>query len=187
MVNCPTCGIEVENEKFCPNCGSAIEKQNNSFNNSSNTKFCSNCGSEIDMLAELCPKCGVNQNSQNNVKNTKFCSNCGSEIDFKAEICPKCGVRQSSSTGFSSEKNVWVAVLLSLLVVGLGHFYLGLPKKGAMLLILTIISWILIVAVIGIILYPLILIYGVYDVYTSAVALSEGKHVEDELFGGKFL
>ena len=182
MVRCPTCGNEVENEKFCPNCGTAIIKQNNTTNN----KFCSNCGEEIDVLAEICPKCGVKQNLRANVKSTKYCSNCGSEIDFNAEICPKCGVRQSSA-GFSSEKNVWVAVLLSLLLVGLGHFYLGLPKKGAMLLILTIISLFLVVAFIGIILYPLLLIYGVYDVYNSAVALSEGKHVEDELFGGNFL
>lgn len=115
----------------------------------------------------------------------KFCSNCGSQIDEKAEICPKCGVRQFNVNS-SSEKNVWVAVLLSLLIVGLGHFYLGLPKKGAMLLILTVISWILIAVFIGIILYPLLLIYGVYDAYQSAVALSEGRYVEDELFGGKF-
>ena len=73
------------------------------------------------------------------------------------------------------------------MIVGLGQFYLGLPKKGALLLILTIISWILIAFVIGIILYPLILIYGIYDAYTSAVAISEGKYVEDELFGGKFI
>lgn len=182
MVNCPTCGSEVNNENFCPNCGTAIPKQDVL----PNTKFCSNCGGKIDVNAELCPKCGVRQTSNNNAKTTKYCSNCGSEIDFKAEICPKCGVRQSGPST-SSDKNVWVAVLLSLLIVGLGHFYLGLPKKGAILLILTIICWILIAFVIGVILYPLILIYGVYDVYKSAVALSEGRHVEDELFGGKFL
>lgn len=147
---------------FCPSCGSEV----------GNAKFCQNCGSAIE---------------QNSSPNSKFCSNCGSEIDYKAEICPKCGVRQVSVSSQSSEKNVWVAVLLSLLIVGLGQFYLGLPKKGALLLILTIISWILIAFVIGIILYPLILIYGIYDAYTSAVAISGGKHVEDELFGGKFI
>ena len=103
---------------FCPSCGSEV----------GNAKFCQNCGSAIE---------------QNSSPNSKFCSNCGSEIDYKAEICPKCGVRQVSVSSQSSEKNVWVAVLLSLLIVGLGQFYLGLPKKGALLLILTIISWIL--------------------------------------------
>ena len=181
MVNCPVCGSEASDEKFCQNCGSAIGKQNVSSNNQ-NTKFCTNCGSEIDVNAELCPKCGVKQSVNQTTPQTKYCSNCGSEIDFKAEICPKCGVRQSGVTGNSSDKNVWVAVLLSLLLVGLGHFYLGLPKKGAMLLIITIVCFILIVAFIGLILYPLVLIYGVYDVYVSAVALSEGKYVEDKLF-----
>ena len=147
---------------FCPSCGNEV----------GDAKFCRNCGSAIE---------------QNSSPNSKFCSNCGSEIDYKAEICPKCGVRQVGVSSQSSEKSVWVAVLLSLLIVGLGQFYLGLPKKGALLLILTIISWILIAFVIGIILYPLILIYGIYDAYTSAVAISEGKHVEDELFGGKFI
>lgn len=148
MAFCPVCGKEVGNEKFCSNCGSAIENDDASSYDS---------------------------------QNSKFCSNCGSQIDFKAEICPKCGVRQSSS--ISSEKNVWIAVLLSLLIVGLGHFYLGLPKKGALFLIMTIISWVLIAAVIGIVLYPLVIIYGIYDVYRSAIALSEGKQVEDTLFG----
>lgn len=148
MAICPVCGKEVGNEKFCSNCGSAIENDDASSYDS---------------------------------QNSKFFSNCGSQIDFKAEICPKCGVRQSLS--ISSEKNVWIAVLLSLLIVGLGHFYLGLPKKGALFLIMTIISWVLIAAVIGIVLYPLVIIYGIYDVYRSAIALSEGKQVEDTLFG----
>ena len=148
MAFCPVCGKEVGNEKFCSNCGSAIENDDA---------------------------------PSYNPQNSKFCSNCGSQIDVKAEICPKCGVRQSSS--ISSEKNVWIAVLLSLLIVGLGHFYLELPKKGALFLIMTIISWVLIAAVIGIVLYPLVIIYGIYDVYRSAIALSEGKQVEDTLFG----
>lgn len=181
MVNCPVCGNDVGDEKFCPNCGSAIEKQN-VLSDNQNIKFCTNCGSEIDVNAELCPKCGVRQSVNQTTSQTKYCSNCGSEIDFKAEICPKCGVRQSGLPGISSEKNVWFAVLLSLLLVGLGHFYLGLPKKGAMLLIITIICFMLIFVAIGIILYPLVLIYGIYDVYQSAVALSEGRHVEDKLF-----
>ena len=181
MTICPVCGKEVGNEKFCSNCGSAIGNDDNSSGNPQNSKFCTNCGSQIDIMAEICPKCGVKQNSQGAVKDTKYCTNCGSEINFKAELCPNCGVRQTSSV--SSEKNVWVAVLLSLLIVGLGHFYLGLPKKGALLLIITVISWALIAVAIGIVLYPLVLIYGIYDVYQSAIALSEGRHVEDSLFG----
>ena len=144
--------------------------------------FCPNCGKDVGD-AKFCSKCGTTIGSEkSNAKTTKYCSNCASEIDINAEICPKCGVRQMNFSSQSSEKNVWLAVLLSLLIVGLGHFYLGLPKKGALLLIITIICWGLIAVFIGIILYPLVLIYGVYDVYKSAVAISEGRHVEDELF-----
>ena len=180
MVFCPTCGNDVGDAKFCSKCGSEITDADE---NSKKTKFCSNCGQSIDINAEICPNCGMGQNVGNAVaKTTKYCSNCAAEIDINAEICPRCGVRQMSSSFSSGEKNVWVAVVLSLLVVGLGHFYLGLPKKGAMLVILSVISWILIFVVIGIIIYPIVIIYGIYDVYKSAVALSEGRHVEDELF-----
>ena len=178
MAICSVCGKEVTNEKFCPNCGSAIDKDNSSSND--NNKFCTNCGSEIDAKAEICPKCGVKQHSAE--KTTKFCTNCGSEIDAKAEICPKCGVRQTSVFGSDSEKSVVLAIVLSLLMVGLGHFYLGLPKKGLLLIIITIVCWMLIFAVIGIILYPLVIIYGIYDVYKSAEAISQGQYVEDKLF-----
>lgn len=148
----------------CPVCGREVDGK----------KFCPNCGSAV--MEEEKPV-----DSQSKTE-TKYCSNCGAEIDIKAEICPKCGVRQSNINSQSSDKNVWVALVLSLLVVGLGHFYLGLPKKAIMLIVLTIVCWILIFFFIGIILYPLMLIYGVYDVYKSANAMVNGEYVEDKLF-----
>lgn len=172
MVICPTCGKEVDNEKFCPNCGSAISEQNNS----SNTKFCTNCGEEIDSRAELCPKCGVKQNLNNNIKTTKYCSNCGDEIDYNAEICPKCGVRQMSRSA-SSEKNEVLALVLSFLLPGLGHIYLGLTRKGLTLLIIAIVG-----AFLLFIPYIIAWVYGMYDSYQCAIALSEGRPVEDKLF-----
>lgn len=148
----------------CPVCGREVDGK----------KFCPNCGSAV--MEEEKPV-----DSQSKTE-TKYCSNCGAEIDIKAEICPKCGVRQSNINSQSSDKNVWVALVLSLLVVGLGHFYLGLPKKAIMLIVLTIVCWILIFFFIGIILYPLMLIYGVYDAYKSANAMANGEYVEDKLF-----
>lgn len=147
MVNCPVCGKEINDEKFCPNCGSAINNENIEHDNSLNNN------------------------------DSKYCSNCGSKIDFKAEICPKCGVRQTSHTFNSSEKNEILAIILSFFIPGLGHFYLGLPKKGIIILI---------IAVVGIFFffvpYIIIWIYGMYDSYKSAVALSQGQTVEDKLF-----
>lgn len=43
MTNCPVCGNSINDEKFCPKCGSEIKKQNNtnskSNNNNNNTTF----------------------------------------------------------------------------------------------------------------------------------------------------
>lgn len=147
MVSCPVCGNDVGNEKFCPNCGSAVDDENTVENNSSSTQ------------------------------NTKYCSNCGSEIDFKAEICPKCGVRQKSASVSSSEKNEVLAIILSFILPGLGHFYLGLPKKGIIILILSIVGIFLFI-------FPYLIVwaYGMYDAYKSATLIIQGQTVEDKLF-----
>lgn len=173
MVNCPTCGKEVNDEKFCPNCGSAITSAPST--SSQNTKFCSNCGSEIDVQAELCPKCGVKQTLNSNAKTSKYCSNCGSEIDFNAEICPKCGVRQISASA-SGDKNEVLALVLSFVLPGLGHIYLGLTKKGLIIMVIAIVG-----VFFFLIPYLIAWVYGMYDSYQCAVALSQGQHVEDKL------
>jgi TM2 domain-containing membrane protein YozV len=74
------------------------------------------------------------------IKETKFCSDCGAEISRKAEICPKCGVRQMPQT---SDKSPVVAAILNLIIVGLGHVYLGRVKRGVALFLLAIIIAIL--------------------------------------------
>jgi TM2 domain-containing membrane protein YozV len=66
---------------------------------------------------------------------TKFCPHCGTMIDYKYTICPSCGKSQPSlegipATRISVRKNVALAVILSLLITGLGQVYLGLWKRG---------------------------------------------------------
>lgn len=66
---------------------------------------------------------------------TKFCPHCGTMIDYKYTICPSCGKPQPSlegmpATRISARKNVALAVILSLLITGLGQVYLGLWKRG---------------------------------------------------------
>ena len=63
MANCRVCGKEVTNEKFCPNCGSAINNENKVDENSSknqNTKYCDKCGEPIDESMNFCSNCGNN-------------------------------------------------------------------------------------------------------------------------------
>ena len=54
MVNCPNCGSDVGESKFCSNCGTKIEIE-------TPKSFCPNCGSDVG--------------------ESKFCSNCGTKIN----------------------------------------------------------------------------------------------------------
>ena len=159
---------------------------------------CSECGNEVDNAAEFCPNCGTKldksevvetvqdqsvqdqsvQNQEVSSQNTKFCSNCGSKIDVKAEICPNCGVRVA---GASEKKRPFLALILSFIFPGLGQFYNGHSKKGIILIVAAIVSVILYLLLIGLILYLVVWIYGLYDAYKSAEAINNGINVPDEI------
>jgi TM2 domain-containing membrane protein YozV len=66
---------------------------------------------------------------------TKFCPHCGTMIDYKYTICPSCGNPQPHLEGLIEtriypRKNTVLAVILSLLITGLGQVYLGVWKRG---------------------------------------------------------
>lgn len=63
---------------------------------------------------------------------TKFCPHCGTMIPYDEAYCPACGEPQPSPEGVSRRpvKKTWIAVLLSLLITGLGHVYLGRWRRG---------------------------------------------------------
>ena len=71
---------------------------------------------------------------------TKFCPHCGTMIPYDEVYCPACGEPQPQLQGVRrrSVKKTWVAVLLSLLVTGLGHVYLGRWRRGLAILAATI-------------------------------------------------
>ncbi|WP_296887871.1 zinc ribbon domain-containing protein [uncultured Methanobrevibacter sp.] len=83
MVNCPNCGSDVGENKFCHNCGTKIgEDKPKSFcpncgNDVGDSIFCPNCGTKIgeDKPKSFCPNCG------NDVGENKFCPNCGTKIN----------------------------------------------------------------------------------------------------------
>ena len=61
MVNCPVCGKNLKNEKFCPKCGSAVREASTGKNNPSNNhdeKYCVNCGEMIEKDSQFCSSCG---------------------------------------------------------------------------------------------------------------------------------
>lgn len=58
MVKCKNCGEEIEEKKFCPNCGTKNE-----------TIVCPNCKSELDEENIFCPECGTKiKNDEENEK-----------------------------------------------------------------------------------------------------------------------
>ena len=63
---------------------------------------------------------------------TKFCPHCGTMIPYIETYCPSCGEPQPDLEFVyrKPEKKVWVAVLLSFLITGLGHVYLGRWRRG---------------------------------------------------------
>jgi len=66
----------------------------------------------------------------------KYCWSCGALIGYREAYCPACGEPQPPLPGVEVEKRgvdrrVWVAVVLSFLVTGLGQFYLGRRSRGA--------------------------------------------------------
>ena len=72
---------------------------------------------------------------------TKFCPHCGTMIPYDEAYCPACGEPQPVLKGVRRRpvKKTWVAVLLSLLVTGLGHLYLGRWRRGLAILAATLV------------------------------------------------
>lgn len=106
---------------------------------------------------------------------TKYCSSCGNEIKKEAEICPECGVRQKPA---KKEKSTGIAVLLSLVIPGLGQIYNGQIVKGFGIFVsLPILFAFLLLLLVGganttalliVILLITIYLYSMYDAHSVA-------------------
>ena len=94
-----------------------------------------------------------------------FCDKCGTELADDATFCSNCG-NQVKAKGNKSNKNIYVALILTFLLTGLGSIYAGNTKKGLTLLILRIA-----LAVIGVfisiffVFSVLVWAYGFYEAY----------------------
>ena len=178
MVICPDCGKEVPKNKFCKNCGAYIQNIE-----------------EVNVIEEQVeseiPENHEETSMPVSVKSDKvnFCHNCGSKITGNFKFCPQCGqdlnAKVSKSTRAvtsSNEKNILVAVILSVVLPGLGQMYLGLDNKGAIFLVAYVISAILILLLIGFLLCAIIWIWALIDTIISTNSLNRGEEVTDKLF-----
>ncbi|WP_255149353.1 zinc ribbon domain-containing protein [Halorarius halobius] len=106
-----------------------------------------------------------------------FCRNCGAVISEEAEICPECGVRQRDPPKSSIDETVeelfeggnpFVAALLSALFPGLGQIYNRELEKGLVVIVASILAAFSMVFLVGIVLFPAVWLYAIYDAYTVA-------------------
>jgi TM2 domain-containing membrane protein YozV/ribosomal protein L40E len=106
-----------------------------------------------------------------------FCRDCGAVIDAEAEICPECGVRQRDPPQSSLDRtleavaeggNPFVAGALSALVPGLGQLYNRELKRALIFLIAGVAAGFSVIFAVGIVLYPLVWVYAIYDAYRRA-------------------
>lgn len=146
----------------CPVCGS--ESQNNE-------EICKNCGSKLPK--KKTEKTVVEQ------KDTKFCPKCGAEISKTANACPKCGAKSQSTVTQQEQKSPFIAGILSLIIFGIGQFYNGQPRKGALLFIGGYFISIILIYFFGYLTYIIIALFSAYDAYTTAEAINRGETPED--------
>lgn len=99
-----------------------------------------------------------------------FCKECGAEVDDDVKFCPECGKSLSDSVkdekpiveknNADKPKSMGIALIISIILSGLGVAYAGNTKKGVIIFILSIIGF-LISSGIGIVIW----IYGLYATY----------------------
>lgn len=106
-----------------------------------------------------------------------YCRDCGAVISEQAEICPECGVRQRDPPKSSVDSlveeltgggNPFVAAVLSVLLPGLGQLYNRELQKGIAVMVAGLIALASVAALVGIVLYPAVWLYAVWDAYVVA-------------------
>lgn len=173
MVICPDCGAKVPKDEFCKNCGAYIANIKEPIT----TEIVLKEDSSIDSIAKI----------SDGVKH-KYCFNCGHELGGDYKFCPFCGYNlkpenSSNNKTFNTNKNknMILAIILSVFLPGLGQIYLGLDHKGSLFLIFYVLSAILILVLIGFLLVIVIWIWALIDTIISANALNRGEKVEDKI------
>ena len=103
-----------------------------------------------------CPKCG---RENKNISN--FCQVCGFDLKNNS---PNFQQYNPTSNNYSTGKSPFLACVLSLIIVGLGQFYNGDTKKGALMLVGAVIGGILSVSI----LWWIMAVWSAIDAYSVA-------------------
>lgn len=116
--------------------------------------FCSKCGSPNDDTGRFCQKCGSPlavpapaAPAPQYAAPAQYATPAPPHDPRMRTTSPPPQAVEGKS--FAVGKTPWVAVLLSVLIPGLGQFYNGDMKKGGIMIVAYIVSWALTAVVIG--------------------------------------
>lgn len=133
---CSYCGAQIaDGSKFCSQCAKPLSGAAPEAGAPTPPAyvtppalFCRNCGRQIPAMGEVCVNCGMRPWA-----GSRYCRACGAETFPTSASCVKCGALQVRY----SEKEWIIALLLSVLLGGLGvdRFYLGYIGLGILKLI----------------------------------------------------
>ena len=199
MVVCPDCGKDVPDANFCKNCGASLPKESEVVEVKETESETADVVPVNAQIVETEDEGSVNVQDveteeeipSGSNKKAHFCYNCGFELEGDFPFCPNCGCNLKNKTQVNKpsydsvvsteQKSVLVSVILSVIIPGLGHFYLGLSRKGAIFLLAYVVSAILIFVIIGLLLVLIVWIWALVDVIQSTNALNNGESVEDKV------
>lgn len=110
-----------------------------------------------------------------------YCSNCGAKADSNAVVCIKCGAqlversnpnhKRVATTGNTLEPSI--AVLLSLLLVGLPQIIMGQAIKGVIMIVVALILGAATGCIACLVMWPI----SAIDAYMIASKLQRGESV----------
>lgn len=208
MKICQKCGYENEDDsKFCISCGNTFQNvvqqnQNLDFNPDNN---------KSDFQQQYTANPSQQENNANDnqgIDNNQVPDQQNMQQQYPSQYSNEQYPNQYPNQQYpnqqypnqqinypTSQKNVWIAVLLNVIggflfyfLSGIGHLYLGLYKRGAVLCVTGLIISLLNVAILfifspvigsllSLVLGIILVIYAAYDAYLCTHAINEGQPI----------
>lgn len=143
--------------------------------------YCRNCGAILPDDARFCQECGFKSEQSSEVRR---CPRCGKPIPDGSLFCPSCGrdPQQESEEPYNREGrritnrvNILLAMILSALIPGVGQMYVGFVKRGAIILIVSVL---VLIASLFLIFLP-ILVYWIWNIYDAYARADETNRLWD--------
>lgn len=135
---CKKCGKEIqEDTKFCPNCGTKVEKKEETLEDILSGSVKPSEGYPASGTIQAVDGQPAAGSLNANANNMKFCSHCGKQILKDAVMCPYCGCAIESKATVIDESNKGLNIISFLLPIVGAILYLVYhekePKKAAAL------------------------------------------------------